>query len=168
MQERAGVDTPPGRTTLGILIFQDIIIVPMILITPLLAGSTGGAGEAVLVLIAKAIGIIGLVIVSAKWIVPQALYQIAKTGSQELFLLSVVAICLAATQITSSAGLSLALGVFLPGLIISESEYSHHALGDILPFRDVFTSFFCVSIGMLQKIAEAAGLLRNSEEREVS
>ncbi|MBC8459993.1 MAG: cation:proton antiporter [Deltaproteobacteria bacterium] len=149
IQERAEVDSPHGRTTLGILIYQDIIIVPMILVTPLLAGATGDLGESVLVLIAKGIGIIGLVFVSAKWIVPQVLYQIARTRSRELFLLSVVVICLAVAWITSSAGLSLALGAFLAGLIISESEYSHHALGNILPFRDVFTSFFFVSIGML-------------------
>ena len=149
IQERAEVDSPHGRTALGILIFQDIIIVPMILITPLLAGAPGGAGESVLILIAKGIGIIGLVIVSAKWIVPQVLYQIARTRSQELFILSIVVICLAVAWITSSAGLSLALGAFLAGLIISESEYSHQALGSILPFRDVFTSFFFVSIGML-------------------
>jgi len=149
IQERAEVDSPHGRTTLGILIFQDIIIVPMILFAPLLAGATGDLGESVLVLIAKGIGIIGLVFVSAKWIVPQVLYQIARTRSRELFLLSIVVICLAVAWITSSAGLSLALGAFLAGLIISESEYSHHALGNILPFRDVFTSFFFVSIGML-------------------
>jgi len=149
IQERAEVDSPHGRTTLGILIFQDIIIVPMILVTPLLAGATGDLGESVLVLIVKGIGIIGLVFVSAKWIVPQVLYQIARTRIQELFLLSVVVICLAVAWVTSSAGLSLALGAFLAGLIISESEYSHHALGNILPFRDVFTSFFFISIGML-------------------
>jgi len=149
IQERAEVDSPHGRTALGILIFQDIIIVPMILITPLLAGATGGTSESVLVLIAKGVGIIGLVIVSAKWIVPQVLYQIARTRSRELFILSIVVICLAVAWITSSAGLSLALGAFLAGLIISESEYGHQALGNILPFRDVFTSFFFVSIGML-------------------
>ncbi len=149
LQERADVDSPHGRTILGILIFQDIIIVPMILVTPLIAGATGGSGASVLVLVAKGIGIIGLVIVSAKWIVPQVLYQIARTRSKELFLLSVIVICLAVAWVTSSAGLSLALGAFLAGLIISESEYSHNALGNILPFRDVFTSFFFVSIGML-------------------
>ena len=149
IQERAEVDSPHGRTTLGILIFQDVIIVPMILVTPLLAGATGNVGESLLVLVAKGIGIIGLVIVSAKWIVPQVLYQIARTRSRELFLLSVVAICLAVALVTSRAGLSLAMGAFLAGLIISESEYSHQALGNILPFRDVFTSFFFISIGML-------------------
>ncbi|MBW1708650.1 MAG: cation:proton antiporter [Deltaproteobacteria bacterium] len=149
IQERAEVDSPHGHTTLGILIFQDIIIVPMILVTPLLAGATGNLSESPLFLVAKGIGIILLVMVGAKWIVPQVLYQIAKTRNRELFLLSIVVICLAVAWITSSAGLSLALGAFLAGLIVSESEYSHQALGNILPFRDVFTSFFFVSIGML-------------------
>ena len=121
----------------------------MILVTPLLAGATGNTGESVLVLIAKGIGIIGLVIVSTNWIVPRVLYQIARTRSQELFLLSIIVICLAVAWATSSAGLSLALGAFLAGLSISESEYSYQALGNILPFRDVFTPFFFVSIGML-------------------
>ncbi|MCH7733414.1 MAG: cation:proton antiporter [Candidatus Marinimicrobia bacterium] len=149
IQERAEVNSPHGRTTLGILIFQDIIIVPMILVTPLLAGATGNLGESVLVLLAKGIGIILLVMVSTKWIVPQVLYQIARTRNQEVFLLSVVVICFGVAWLTSKAGLSLALGAFLAGLIISESEYSHQALGNILPFRDVFTTFFFVSIGML-------------------
>lgn len=149
IQERAEVDSPHGRTSLGILIFQDVIIVPMILVTPLLAGETEKLGESLLVLAAKGIGIILLVMIGAKWIVPQVLYQIAKTRNRELFLLGVIVICLAVAWMTSSVGLSLALGAFLAGLIISESEYSHQALGNILPFRDVFTSFFFVSIGML-------------------
>ncbi len=149
IQERAEVDSPHGRTTLGILIFQDIIIVPMILITPILAGATGNSGEAFFVLLAKGLGIILLVIVGTKWIVPLILYQIARMRNQEIFLISVVVICLGVAWLTSMAGLSLALGAFLAGLVLSESEYSHRALGSILPFRDVFTSFFFVSIGML-------------------
>jgi CPA2 family monovalent cation:H+ antiporter-2 len=149
MQERAEVDSPHGRTALAVLIFQDVIIVPMILVTPLLAGATGGLDQSLLALVAKGIGIILLVMLSAKWIVPQFLHQVARTRSRELFLLSVVAVCLAVAWLTSSAGLSLALGAFLAGLIISESEYSHQAFGNILPFRDLFTSFFFVSIGML-------------------
>ncbi|MBW1852576.1 MAG: cation:proton antiporter [Deltaproteobacteria bacterium] len=149
LQERAEVDSPHGRTILGILIFQDIIVVPMILITPLLAGATGSINETILVLLAKGICIILFVIVSAKWIVPQVLYQIARTRNPELFLLSVVVMCFGVAWVTSWVGLSLALGAFLAGLIISESEYSHQALGNILPFRDVFTCFFFISIGML-------------------
>ena len=148
-QERAEIDSPHGRTALGILIFQDIIIVPMILLTPLLAGSTGNFAESLLILSVKGIGIILFVIISARWIVPYLMYQIARTRSRELFLLSIVALCLAVAWLTYHVGLSLALGAFLAGLIISESEYSGQALGNILPFRDVFTSFFFVSIGML-------------------
>ena len=148
-QERAEIDSPHGRAALGILIFQDIIIVPMILLTPLLAGSTGNFAESLLILSVKGIGIILFVIISARWIVPYLMYQIARTRSRELFLLSIVALCLAVAWLTYHVGLSLALGAFLAGLIISESEYSGQALGNILPFRDVFTSFFFISIGML-------------------
>ncbi|MBN2397612.1 MAG: cation:proton antiporter [Deltaproteobacteria bacterium] len=151
-QERAEIDSPHGRTTLGILIFQDVIIVPMILVTPLLAGATGNLTGASLLLVAKGIGIIALVIICARWIVPRVLYEIARTRSRELFLLAIVVICFAVAWLTSSVGLSLALGAFLAGLIISESEYSHQALGNILPFRDVFMSFFFVSVGMLLDI----------------
>jgi CPA2 family monovalent cation:H+ antiporter-2 len=149
IQARAEIDSPQGRTALAILIFQDVIIIPMMLFTPFLARTTGNASESLLILSAKGIVIILLVIVSAKWIVPKVLYQITRTQSRELFLLSILAICLAVVWLTASAGLSLALGAFLAGLIISESEYSHQALGNILPFRDVFMSFFFVSVGML-------------------
>ncbi|MEA3222568.1 MAG: cation:proton antiporter [Thermodesulfobacteriota bacterium] len=152
-QERAEIDSPHGRTGLGILIFQDIIVVPMMLLIPLLGGSTENLGGSLFILMVKGLGIIVLVIIGAKWIVPQVLYQIARTRIRELFLLVVIVICLAVAWLTSMAGLSLALGAFMAGLIISESEYSHQALGNILPFRDVFTSFFFVSIGMLLDVA---------------
>lgn len=149
LQERAEVDSPHGRTSLAILIFQDVVVVPMMLLTPLLAGATGNVGKSLLFLLAKGIGVIVLVLISAHWIVPRLLYQIARTRSRELFILSIVVMCFAVAWLTSSIGLSLALGAFLAGLIISESEYSHQALSSILPFRDVFTSLFFISIGML-------------------
>lgn len=150
IQERAEVDTPHGRAGLGILLFQDVIIVPMILITPMLSGNQpGGIDSGIFFIAAKGLAIVILVPVAAKWLMPWLLHQVARTKSNELFLLSVVAICLTIAWLTSKAGLSLALGAFLAGLIISETEYSHQALGNILPFRNVFTSFFFVSIGML-------------------
>ncbi len=152
LQERAEVDTPHGRTSLGILIFQDIIIVPMMVFVPLLAGEMDNVGASFLILLAKGAAIVAVVIISAKFVVPQVLYQIARTGNRELFLLSIVLICLAVAWLTAQAGLSLALGAFLAGLIVSETEYSHQALGNILPFRDVFASFFFISIGMLLDI----------------
>ena len=152
LQERDEIDTLHGKTTLAILIFQDIVIVPMILVTPLLAGETGNLGESPLVLIGKGIGFVLLVIIGAKWFVPHLLFQIARTRSRELFLLSVIFICFSVALLTSSLGLSLSFGAFLAGLIISESEYSHQALSNIMPFRDVFMSLFFVSIGMLLDI----------------
>lgn len=152
IQERAEVDTPHGRAGLGTLLFQDVIIVPMILISPLLAGNRPGGGgidSDIFLLAAKGIAIISLVLIAARWLIPWLLHQVARTRSKELFMLCVVAICLTIAWLTSYAGLSLALGAFIAGLIISESEYSHQALGNILPFRNVFTSFFFVSIGML-------------------
>jgi CPA2 family monovalent cation:H+ antiporter-2 len=150
IQERAEVDTPHGRAGLGILLFQDFIIVPMILISPMLAGNKpGGIDSDILVFAVKGLAIVGLILVAAKWLVPWLLHQVARTRSKELFLLSVVVICLTIAWLTSNVGLSLALGAFIAGLIISESEYSHQALGNILPFRNVFTSFFFISIGML-------------------
>ncbi len=152
LQERAEVDTPHGRTSLGILIFQDIIIVPMMVFVPLLAGRTEDLGASFLILLAKGLAIVLLVLASAKYVVPLVLFQISRTSNRELFLLSIVLICLAVAWLTAQAGLSLALGAFLAGLIVSETEYSHQALGNILPFRDVFASFFFISIGMLLDI----------------
>ena len=152
LQERAEIDSPHGRITLAILIFQDVIIVPMILVTPLLGGAAGNGGESPLVLFAMAFALLVVVIIGAKWIVPQLLYQIVKTRNSELFLLSIIVICFSVALFTYSIGLSLALGAFLAGLIISESEYGHQAIGNILPFRDVFMSFFFISIGMLLDI----------------
>jgi CPA2 family monovalent cation:H+ antiporter-2 len=152
LQDRAEIDSPHGQTTLGILIYQDIIVVPMILLTPFLAGKEGTFGVSLLLLLAKAIGIILLVILSAEYIVPKILYHIARTRIRELFLLSIVVMCLGVAWLTHSMKLSLALGAFLAGLTISESEYSHQALSSILPFRDLFTSLFFISIGMLLDI----------------
>ncbi len=153
LQSKAEVETPHGNTSLGVLIFQDIIIVPMMLFTPFLAGIGGNeVGSMFLSLLLKGLVIIVLVVVSAKWVVPQVLYQIARTRDREIFLLAVLVLCFVVAWATAAAGLSLALGAFLAGLILSETEYSHQALGNILPFRDIFASIFFISIGMLLNV----------------
>jgi len=149
LQERSEVESPHGRVTLGILIFQDLAIIPMMLLVPMLAGTDGTGGMSVPLFIATTAGIIGFVVVSAKWIVPAALYHVARLRMPGIFLLSVLVICLFTAWLTQSAGLSLSLGAFLAGLIISESEYSQDAIGAVIPFKEVFTSFFFVSVGML-------------------
>lgn len=152
LQERSEMYTPQGSISLAILIFQDIITVPMILVTPVLAGSSDGLGSSLPILLLKAIVIISIVVLSARTLIPHLLYEIAKTRNRELFLLSIVFIGLTVAWFTAYIGLSLALGAFLAGLIISESEYSHQALGNLMPFKDMFMSFFFVSIGMLLDI----------------
>jgi len=149
LQERGEVDSPHGNMALAVLIFQDVIIVPMMLFIPILAGETQSIPTALGVLILKGVGIILLVMIGARVLVPRLLHLVARTRITELFLTTVLVICLAVVWITANLGLSIALGAFLAGLIVSESEYSHHALGNVIPFRDVFTSFFFVSIGML-------------------
>jgi len=149
LQERSEITSNYGRTVVGILIFQDIVLVPMLLIIPVLGGGEAIHGNELLLLLVKALFIIGLVIVGNRWLMPKILRVIAYTKNQELFLMSILLVCLAVALLTSSMGMSLAFGAFLAGLMISESEYSHNAFGHIIPFKDTFTSFFFVSVGML-------------------
>ncbi|MFS4417574.1 monovalent cation:proton antiporter-2 (CPA2) family protein [Maribacter sp. 2307ULW6-5] len=149
LQDQHEMNTPHGRNALAILIFQDIIVVPMMLITPLIAGASGDLGGSILSLLLKTAVVIVLTVLLARYVVPELMHAVAKTNSKELFLLVTVTLCFAVAFITSEAGLSLALGAFMAGLIISESEYSYQATSVILPFRELFISFFFVSIGML-------------------
>ena len=149
LQQRAEMDSVHGRVTLSILIFQDLVIVPMVLVVPFLAGGPEAGGLSFLWPTLKGVGMVALVFLLARKAVPALLHRIVQTRSRELFLISTLALCLATAFLTSSIGLSLSLGAFLAGLIISESEYSLSALEGILPFRDVFTSLFFVSVGML-------------------
>jgi len=127
LQERGEFVSPHGKTILGVLIFQDIVIVPMMLILPFLAGTAGANGPSVWQILLKVLAVILLVFIGAKYVVPKLLYQVAKTKSRELFLLTIIVIALAVAYLTYMAGLSIALGAFLAGLIISESDYSQQA-----------------------------------------
>ena len=149
LQDTAQIEALHGRLSLSVLIFQDLAVVPMMLVIPYLAGGAAQPQEPVWLLGVKILGILALVVILTKWVVPTALFQIAKTRSRELFVMSILLICFGTAWLTNTLGLSLALGAFLAGLIISESEYSHQTLSNILPFRDTFTGLFFVSIGML-------------------
>jgi CPA2 family monovalent cation:H+ antiporter-2 len=149
LQERSELTTHYGKTIVGILIFQDIILIPLLLFTPMLGGATADVGHDLLILMLKTSGIMFFIWVGTKWLMPWLLHLIAMTRSQELFLMSLLLICLAVAMLTHQLGMSLAFGAFLAGLMISDTEYSHSAFGNLIPFKDVFTSFFFVSIGML-------------------
>jgi len=149
LQDKQNISAPHARNALAILIFQDIIVVPMMLITPLIAGESTDLTASIFPLLIKSAIVIVITFISARYIVPKLMHAVAKTNSKELFLLVTIFLCFAIAFLTSEAGLSLALGAFIAGLIISESEYSHQATSIILPFRELFTSFFFVSVGML-------------------
>ncbi|OGW37629.1 MAG: hypothetical protein A2Y97_10760 [Nitrospirae bacterium RBG_13_39_12] len=148
LSERGEIDSPHGHTMVGILIFQDLCVVPLMLIIPVLSGGSFNFMDLALKM-GTAVLIIVIVLLSARWLVPALLHQVVGTKSRELFLTSVILICLGIALLTSRFGLSLSLGAFLAGLIISESEYAHQAIADILPFKDSFMGLFFVSIGML-------------------
>jgi len=148
MQEKGEIYSAHGRIALGILIFQDIAAVLIIILAPLLAGEAV-VGSSLFNLMFRGIGLVLLTLISARYVVPCLLYQVANTRNNELFLLSIVGIGLSVAWVSYLAGLSPALGAFLAGLIISESEYAVQALGNVIPFRDMFMSIFFVSTGML-------------------
>jgi CPA2 family monovalent cation:H+ antiporter-2 len=149
LQERSELTSHYGRTIVGILIFQDIILVPLLLLTPMLGGNSSDIGHDLLMLFLKTIGIIVFIYAGNRWLMPRLLHVIALTRSHELFLMSILLICLAVALLTNELGMSVAFGAFLAGLLISDTEYSQSAFGNLMPFKDVFTSFFFVSIGML-------------------
>ena len=149
LSDRGETDAPQGRISLGILIFQDLAIVPMVALVPVLANVRSASTGAILSRFLLSGAAIVTVFVVARYLMPRALHLVVKTRIREIFLITSLFVCLGMAWLTSALGLSLALGAFLAGVIISESEYSHQVVSDILPFKDVFNSLFFISIGML-------------------
>jgi len=148
LTDRGVTDTPGGRIALGILIFQDLFIIPLVLFIPILAAGGGSSAEIGLAVLESG-GIIALVLIAARRLVPALLDRVAHVHSPELFLLTVVVICFGIAWLASLGGVSLALGAFLGGLAVSGSRFREHAVGEIIPLRTIFNAVFFVSIGML-------------------
>ena len=148
VSDRGEVDTPYGRACVAILIFQDLCIVPMVLLTPFLAGRAAGLASVGWTAF-KAVAFVAGAVLAARYAVPWAFRIVVRTRRREVFVLTVAALCLGAAWSSAQVGLSLALGAFIAGLILSESEYGVQALGDALPFREVFNSLFFISVGLL-------------------
>jgi CPA2 family monovalent cation:H+ antiporter-2 len=163
MRERGETRTPQGRLLTGILIFQDLAIIPMLALVPALAAAGGVAlGPRLFAGIAGA----GVVFLAARYLMPRIVGAVIRSGVRELYVMMAVAVCLGAALGTQSLGLSRALGAFLAGILVSESEYAHQIVAEILPFGDLFSSLFFVSIGMLldprfiaTRLPEVGGLL---------
>jgi len=148
LMDAGEMDTPHGKATLGILIFQDLCVVPLMLFVPFLGGAGNGFVDVVLVS-AKAVVVVVIAHFGSRFAVPWIFSQVVRTRSRELFILTIIFVGFGTAWLTAQVGLSLALGAFIAGLAISESEYSHQVMGDIIPFRDAFISLFFISVGML-------------------
>lgn len=152
LSDKQQLEAPHGRISLGILIFQDLAIVPMFLLLPVL--SSGGKLSIIEILIQLiyAFGAVAIIILLAKFLMPKILFQLAKLRMREVFTIGVVLLLLGTAYLTHTLGLSFALGAFIAGLILSESDFSHQVVSEVLPFKDLFNSIFFISIGLLLNI----------------
>jgi monovalent cation:H+ antiporter-2, CPA2 family len=152
LEERGELGTSHGTVMLGILVVQDLAVVVMVTLLPSLAtlaqqGTSALAGLALSILRAG-VSVTLALLLARRWI-PALLQRAARLNSPELFLILVVCVCLGAAYLAQLAGLSLEIGAFLAGLVISESDYAHEVFSQIRPVRDIFASLFFVSVGML-------------------
>lgn len=152
---RGELSAPHGQLALGILVFQDLSVVPMMLAVPFLTGE-GGSPQEIAWAVGKTLLILGGVLVAAGALVPRLLALAAGTRERELFVLTVFLVCLGVTWALSHAGISLALGAFLAGLIVGGSEFRRHATAEVIPAREVLACLFFVSIGMLLDVEAAS------------
>jgi CPA2 family monovalent cation:H+ antiporter-2 len=148
LSARGELDAPHGRLAVGILIFQDLCVVPMMLALPFLAGSGGSTGEG-LIALGAAVAVLGGAVLATRVIAPPLLSAASKTRQRDVFVLAVAVICLGIAWAVSYSGVSVALGAFIAGLVVSGSEFRHQALSDVIPLREVLASVFFVSVGML-------------------
>lgn len=157
--ERGELAAPHGRFILGILLFQDLCVVPMMLVVPMLAAGTASFRSVAGAMTLAALVMVATVVL-ARFCIPPLFARVARTQRRDLFLLAVLLVCAGIAWATAQVGLSLALGAFLAGMVLADSEYGHQALADVLPLRDLFTSLFFVSLGMLldvELLLEAPG-----------
>ena len=150
---RGETDSPVGEVAVSFLIFQDLAVVMMVLLVPMLApGGTGGLGDIVGAL-ATSVVVIGFVFGATRWFVPRALDKVAENSTDEVFLLSVAAFALIVAYTASLLGLTDSLGAFIAGLVISSSRHRERALRYITPFQMLFSAVFFASIGMLLDVS---------------
>ncbi len=147
--DRGEIDAPHGRVAMALLLFQDLCVVPFMLLAPILSGSSVADVHGSVQNLVIGLLVVAALVVGGRLVVPRVLDRLVLFKDRELFTICILFLGLGAAFLTASFGLSLALGAFLAGLVISESEYGLQALSDVLPFRDTFTGVFFTSIGML-------------------
>lgn len=158
--QRRELETPHGRLGLGVLLFQDLMLAPILAVTPLLAGVGDEAGVgAVAARFGGSLLLLVVVFLVARFLLPPFLGRLIGARLNDIFILAAVALCLGAAWLTSELGFSAALGAFLAGVLLAEADFSHLAAAEVGPFRDVFTNFFFISVGMLLDLRAALGHL---------
>ena len=149
MQSKGMTSTPAGRLSLAILVFQDIMVAPMLLSVPLLSGNLTLSIAEALLSILKVAGILGVVLGIAHFGLNRLMEAVMHTRTREILLATTVGLCMGMAMLTQYLGLSLSLGAFLAGLMLARSEYSMSVISGILPYRDIFMSLFFISVGMM-------------------
>lgn len=151
LADKGEVDAPHGRFIVGTSIFQDLCVIPMLLTLPILKGQ--GSALDLLAQTGKSLGLAAVAVVvayfTAKLVLPLLLRRVDGSRVREIFLLAVVSICIGMAFATGAVGLSMALGAFVAGIVLAESEFANRAMSDIIPLRDIMTSIFFISLGML-------------------
>lgn len=148
LMNQGWLGTLSSKVMIGMLIVQDLAVVPMLIILPLMNDPAAGMVQLGHAAIKAALFLLGMFVLGAK-LLPWLMRRIAKIGSRELFLLAIIAIGLGIGYATYLIGLSFAFGAFIAGMVLNESDYGHQALSDIIPLRDVFGLLFFASVGML-------------------
>ncbi|HKB04066.1 MAG TPA: cation:proton antiporter [Gemmataceae bacterium] len=158
LTDRGEVATPHGNVSAAVLLFQDLLVVGCMVLLPLLAARKADGPPAWQTL-AVGVGVVAALVIGGRYLLPRLLHQVVRTHNRELFLIALVLVCLGSAALTGSMGWSLALGAFLAGLALSESEYATQTLAEALPFRDTLASLFFVSVGMLLDVRFVTGNL---------
>jgi CPA2 family monovalent cation:H+ antiporter-2 len=159
LAERLELDSVHGRAILGVLLFQDLAVVPLLILVPVLGHPASEIGWAIAVALFKAVVVLAALLLAGPRVMRAWFGIVARRRSTELFVLNVLLITLALAFVTALAGLSLALGAFLAGMLISETEYRYQVEEDIKPFRDVLLGLFFVTVGMMLDVGVVAGKL---------
>src|SRR5262249_2289893 len=154
LAERGEIATPHGRDIMGILLFQDLAVVAFLIVLPSLSKTGGQLAWDLVVAVAKAAVALALILFIGQRPVRAWFHVVARQRSSELFMLNLLLITLGLAALTELAGLSLALGAFLAGMLIAETEYRYQVEEDIKPFRDVLLGLFFVTVGMALDVAE--------------
>ncbi len=159
LMDRGEVNSPQGNLSVGILLFQDICVVLMVMVVQTVGGRTDGTALDIAKGLGVSVAAFGAIVAAVMFLIPRLFHLVVKLRSREVFILTIVLVCLGTAWLASSLSLSLALGAFIAGLAISESEYSSQILAEVAPFRDTFSSLFFISIGMLLNFRYLAGHL---------